>query len=91
MFRFIVPLLVILLFGLQQRLWIGDGGLMMIHSYRQQVDLLTSKAEQIEAENQDRSIQISQMRHNISAIESLARYDLGMIGKNEQFFLFDKQ
>ncbi|HFD11781.1 MAG TPA: cell division protein FtsB, partial [Crenotrichaceae bacterium] len=53
-------------------------------------DKLTDKAEKIETRNQEMSLQISQMRTSMSAIESLARYDLGMIGKNEEFFLFDR-
>ncbi|HFD13598.1 MAG TPA: cell division protein FtsB, partial [Crenotrichaceae bacterium] len=38
MSKLLIPVLVIVLLGLQHRLWIGDGGLMMIHNYHQQVD-----------------------------------------------------
>lgn len=64
---------------------------MVIHNYHQQIAKLADKAQRIEAENQEMSIQVSQMRNSLSAVESLARYDLGMIDRNEEFFLFDKK
>jgi cell division protein FtsB len=91
MSKLIIPGFMIMLLSLQHRMWIGDGGLMTIHQYRQQISELSNKAENIEAENQEMSLQINQLRSSIGAVESLARYDLGMIVKDEQFFLFDKQ
>lgn len=64
---------------------------MVIHSYKRQADVLTGIVEKVEAENLKMSVQIDHMRHSLDAIESLARYDLGMIKKNEEFFLFDRK
>jgi cell division protein FtsB len=89
--KLIIPVFTIMLLGLQHRMWIGDGGLMTIHQYHQQIDLLTRKAEAIEIENQEMALQINQLRTSMQAVESLARRDLGMIGKGETFFLFDKK
>jgi len=91
MSKLIIPGFMIMLLSLQHRMWIGDGGWMTIHQYRQQIGELTSRAENIEAENQEMALQINQLRSSLGAVESLARYDLGMIAKDEQFFLFDKQ
>ncbi len=77
-----------MLFGLQYRMWVGDGGLMTIHNYHQQITELTSKAERIELQNQRMNLQNNQLRSTIDAVESLARRDLGMIVKGEEFFLF---
>ncbi len=80
-----------MLLGLQYRMWVGDGGLMTIHNYHQQITELTSKAEKIELQNQQMNLQITQLRTTIDAVESLARRDLGMIVKGEEFFLFNQQ
>jgi cell division protein FtsB len=89
--KLIIPVFTIILLGLQYRMWIGDGGLMTIHRYHQQVDELTSQAQTIENDNQQKALQINQLRTSIQAVESLARRDLGMIAKGETFFLFDNK
>ncbi|MEE9425461.1 MAG: septum formation initiator family protein [Methylococcales bacterium] len=91
MSKFIIPFFIIMLLGLQYRMWVGDGGLMTIHNYHQQITELTSKAEKIELQNQQMNLQITQLRTTIDAVESLARRDLGMIVKGEEFFLFNQQ
>ena len=63
---------------------------MQIHHYKRQRQKLTGISRKIEAENQQLTVQIKYIRHSLKAIESLARHDLGMIKKNEEFFLFDK-
>jgi cell division protein FtsB len=88
--KLIIPFFSILLFALQYRMWIGDGGLMTIHNYHQQISGLTVKAENIEAENQDMNLQVTHLRSSIDAVESLARRDLGMIRKAEEFYLFNQ-
>jgi cell division protein FtsB len=91
MSKFIIPFFIIMLLGLQYRMWVGDGGLMTVHSYHQQITELTGKAEKIEFQNQHTNLQITQLRNTIDAVESLARRDLGMIVKGEEFFLFNQQ
>lgn len=80
-----------MLLGLQYRMWVGNGGLMTIHNYHQQITELTGKAEKIELQIQQMNVQITQLRTTIDAVESLARRDLGMIVKGEEFFLFNQQ
>lgn len=91
MSKFIIPFFIIMLLGLQYRMWVGNGGLMTIHNYHQQITELTGKAEKIELQIQQMNVQITQLRTTIDAVESLARRDLGMIVKGEEFFLFNQQ
>ncbi len=91
MSRFVIPFFITMLVGLQYRMWVGDGGLMTIHNYHQQITELTDKTEKIELRNQHMNLQITQLKNTIDAVESLARRDLGMIVKGEEFFLFNQQ
>ncbi len=88
--KFILPVFIIMFLGLQHRMWVGDGGLMTIHNYHQQITELTSTAKRIEFQNQHMNLQITQLKSTINAVESLARRDLGMIVKGEEFFLFNQ-
>ncbi|MCH9698875.1 MAG: septum formation initiator family protein [Gammaproteobacteria bacterium] len=88
--QIIIPVLIVLLIMLQHRLLIGNGGLLSIYRFQQQIDLLTEQLAEIEAGNQQLSSRVVQLRQSQAAIESLARYDLGMIGNDEVFFVFDK-
>lgn len=84
MYKLIVFLL-ILIAGLQYRLWLGDGG---IREYRE----TTTKIEELRQEGEKRRVRnaalaadVKDLKEGTDAIEERARHDLGMIKSGETF------
>ena len=81
-----ITVLLILIASLQYRFWRGDGNLIQVREYQQQLDTLKKEV----AENQERNDalygEVLNLRNGTEAIEERARHDLGMIKKNETFF-----
>lgn len=84
MYKLIVFLL-ILIAGLQYRLWLGDGG---IREYRETI----TKIEELRQEGEKRRIRnaalaadVKDLKEGTDAIEERARHDLGMIKTGETF------
>ena len=84
MYKLIVFLLV-LIAGLQYRLWLGDGG---IREYRE----TTTKIEELRQEGKRRRVRnaalaadVKDLKEGTDAIEERARHDLGMIKAGETF------
>lgn len=71
---------------LQTRLWYGDGSIMQVYEYQEQLDAL--KKEEIENKERNDILygEVLNLRNGTEALEERARHELGMIKKNETFF-----
>ena len=88
MTRSLVLLILVVLFGwLQYRLWVGQGSLQELHQLRQAVDRQRADIVELQARNQDLRAEVDDLREGRDAVEERARSDLGMIKKEETFFL----
>lgn len=84
--RWIWTLLILLLLGLQYRLWFGEPSLTDVWQVKDDIaeqkrinqDLL-ERNRRLEAEVQD-------LKKGLSALEERARSEMGMIGEGETFF-----
>ena len=61
----------------------GEHGLADLRFLKQEHDRLVEENLQITRENQAKSIEIHRLKHDPDYIESIARQELGMIGKDE--------
>jgi len=68
--------LILLLVGLQYRLWIGDGSLAAASRLQQQI------AEQ-EGENE----RVMELKRGMETVEERARHELGMLKEGETLYL----
>jgi len=85
--KLFVAFLLIMLIGLQYRLWVSDEGVRSLMSLRRSV--ATQKAENAELlqRNTDLAGEVKGLKAGVAAaVEERARYDLGMIGPGETFF-----
>lgn len=85
--RILQGLLVLIILGLQFRLWVGPGSLA-------EIDRLNDALEQQEAENavlnaRNRELlqEVEELKTGTDAIEEMAREDLGLIGDGETFYM----
>jgi cell division protein FtsB len=85
--RWLIAVLVVLLLGLQYRLWIGEG------SYAQRADLTRQLEQQkirnarLEERNRILAEEVRALKSGTEAIEERARTDLGMVAEGETFYL----
>lgn len=79
-------LLVVLLLGLQWKLWLGDGGMREVRWLRQQVQAQDAQNAGLERRNQALSAEVDDLKQGRQAIEGRARSSLGLILPGEVFY-----
>ena len=90
--RFLTFIFVILISALQYPLWLGKGGWLNVISLQKQIDQQLKVNELIKSENDILLAVVQDLKNGTDVIEGKARFDLGLIKKNETFFLiFDKK
>jgi cell division protein FtsB len=75
------------LIALQYTLWFGDGNLQEVLRLQKQIALQESEVWRLKERNQMLQNDVLDLKHGTGAIEEYARTELGMIKKNELFFL----
>lgn len=85
--RWIVGLLVLLLIGLQYRLWFGEGSLAQKTELERQLAEQRIRNEHLAERNHILAEQVAGLKSGLEAVEERARIDLGMIDEGETFYL----
>lgn len=79
-------ILLLLLVGLQYRLWVGDGSLAETRALQEEVDTQRTEIEQLRARNQVLEAEVLDLQDGgLEALEERARNELGMIKEGELF------
>ncbi len=78
--------LVLVLVGLQYKLWFGDGSL--FQSMQLEKKLSTQEATNLKLAAQNRAIEadIAELKSGDQALEEQARFDLGMVKQGEIYY-----
>ena len=85
--RILTVVLILMLTGLQYRLWIADGGLAHTHRLANEVRAQRDENARREVRNAALDAEIRDLKSGVAAIESRARATLGMVHDGETFFL----
>jgi cell division protein FtsB len=85
--KFLTFIFVTLILALQYPLWLGKGGWLNVISLQKQIDQQLKVNEQIKSENDILLAVVQDLKNGTDVIEGKARFDLGLIKKNETFFL----
>ena len=85
--KYLTFIFVILILALQYPLWLGKGGWLNVISLHKQIDQQLKVNEQIKSENDILLAVVQDLKNGTDVIEGKARFDLGLIKKNETFFL----
>jgi cell division protein FtsB len=83
--RFIAIVLVSLLVLIQYPLWLGKGGWLRVWDMQRQVDLAHAQVAELKARNAKLASEVNDLKDGTDAVEERARYELGMLKKNEIF------
>jgi cell division protein FtsB len=81
-----VGVLLLVLVGLQFRLWVGEGSLAEVATLRQQ--LVEQRAELADLHERNATLQaeVDDLKEGLAAIEARARSELGLIRQGETYF-----
>ena len=84
--KFLTFIFVTLILALQYPLWLGKGGWLNVISLQKQIDQQLKVNELIKSENDILLAVVQDLKNGTDVIEGKARFDLGLIKKNETFF-----
>jgi cell division protein FtsB len=83
--KILIGILILLLIGLQYKLWLGDGSLSEVVQLSRELDLQKEKLRILEKRNNILEAQVLDLQNGLDAFEEKARNDLGMIKQGETF------
>lgn len=83
--RILVLVLLLLLGGLQYRLWVGEGSLAEVTALRREIQAQKEEIERLQARNRRMQAEVEDLRQGLDALEERARSELGMIKEGELF------
>ena len=90
--KILLALLVLILIGLQYRLWFGDGSLSEVVQLSRELEIQKQRLRELEDRNRILEAQVLDLQNGLDAFEEKARNDLGMIKQGETFIqLIPKQ
>ena len=79
-------LLLVMLFGLQFALWAGDKNVFDLHRLQEAVESTRDDNRERERSNQRLLAEVVDLKGGGETVETLARYNLGLIKPNEVFY-----
>ena len=83
--RWLAGILMLLLLGLQYRLWVGDGSLAEVQSLRDEIAAQKAELKEMRTRNQALEAEVHDLQEGLDALEERARSELGMIKQGEMF------
>ena len=79
--------LLVMLMGLQYRLWLGDGGIAQGATLKQQIAEQRSENERLFERNRVMDAEVMELKKGMETVEERARYELGMVKEGETLYL----
>lgn len=79
--------LILLLAGLQYRLWIGEGSLAQVSRLQQQIDEQRGENERLLERNRILEAEVMELKRGMETVEERARQELGMLKEGETLYL----
>ena len=83
--KILIAILILVLIGLQYKLWFGDGSLSEVVQLTRELELQKQKLQELESRNRILEAQVLDLQNGLDAFEEKARNDLGMIKQGETF------
>ncbi len=85
--RWLLVVLVLMVIGLQYRLWFGEGSVAQMAEIRQQLEAQRRKNREMAERNRILAEEVAGLKSGLEAVEERARKDLGMVARGETFYL----
>ncbi|MNQ67456.1 Cell division protein FtsB [compost metagenome] len=78
--------LILLLVGLQYRLWVGDGSLAQVTDLQQQIAEQKGENERLLERNRILEAEVLELKKGMETVEERARHELGMVKEGETLY-----
>ena len=78
--------LILLLAGLQYRLWVGDGSLAQVEELQQQIIAQQGENERLLERNRILEAEVLELKQGVETVEERARHELGMLKEGETLY-----
>ncbi len=85
--KWLIAVMLLILAGLQYRLWVGEGSLADVVRLNQEIDEQQLENERLLERNKVLAAEVKGLKSGLEAVEERAREDLGMIKPGETFFM----
>jgi cell division protein FtsB len=85
--RWIIVALLILLVGLQYRLWFSEGSLSHRDALQEKIELQQAENNRLKERNTVLALEVEALKSGLEVIEERAREQMGMIREDETFFM----
>lgn len=85
--KWLILILLILLAGLQYRLWISEGSLADVVRLQEEIRVQELENTRLRERNRVLATEVKGLKSGMDAVEAMAREDLGMIKPGETFFM----
>ena len=79
-------LLLLVLLGLQFRLWVGDGSLAEVATLKRQLAQQRADLQDLHERNATLRAEVDDLKQGLAAIEARARSELGLVREGETYF-----
>ena len=83
--KILLTILILILIGLQYKLWFGDGSLSEVVQLTRELETQKQRLHELEERNRILEAQVFDLQNGLDAFEEKARNDLGMIKEGETF------
>ncbi|HET8801651.1 MAG TPA: septum formation initiator family protein [Marinobacter sp.] len=80
-------LMIVLIFLLQVRLWVGEGSFAQVWALQQSITEQRDENAELAVRNERLYAEVRNLRNQKGAVEERARMNLGLIREDETFFL----
>lgn len=78
--------LLLILVGLQYRLWLGDNGWRTVKTMQEELTAQQAENDQLRERNRVLEAEVTELKQGVEGIEDRARSELGMIKPGEKFY-----
>ncbi|MDF1677681.1 MAG: cell division protein FtsB [Legionellaceae bacterium] len=86
--RLMIVALVVILFGLQYKLWFGGDSLPKWFHAEKKLEARAYENQQLAARNRALEADVAELKSGEQALEERARYELGMVKEDETYYHF---
>ncbi|MET4694215.1 septum formation initiator family protein [Endozoicomonas lisbonensis] len=87
MHRLAISVLTITFIFLQSQLWFGEGSISELLYTREQIERQQNENERLYRRNRSLATEVVELQNGLEIVEEQARLDLGMVRKDETFYL----
>lgn len=84
--NWLLAVLVVLLLGLQYRLWVGDGSLAQVTELKQQIAEQQGENQRLLERNRILEAEVMELKSGMETVEERARHELGMVKEGETLY-----